>query len=171
MYALLILVALAGAMASQIEEGIDTCTTHAKWQDALEMRFHHITFFSEDVCAAAVFWEDVLGYRISTDFSIPAMPPAIPCPIRVMMLTRGPGDTLDLDQFMCPPGTPVPPPSYVHFAHFVNDVDAFHNKMIHKGVQVVMPPTNIDANDQQITLACYQGPDTIVFCAGKVTLV
>ena len=29
--------------------------------------------------------------------------------------------------------------------------------------------TEINTNGQVITLACYQGPDTIVFCAGKNT--
>jgi catechol 2,3-dioxygenase-like lactoylglutathione lyase family enzyme len=147
----------------------DDCTTNPKWQDELELRFHHLTIFSADVCASAEFWEDTLGYRVMQDFTIPAAPPVLPCPIRDILLTRAPGDTLDIDQWLCPPGMPTPPPGYIHFTHFVNDVEAFDRKMAHKGVTVVMPITHITIGEQVITLACYQGPDTMVFCAGKNT--
>lgn len=146
-----------------------SCEAHPDWMDRIEARFHHISFFVDDVCATASFYKEMLGYKVQSEINVPAMPPELPCPMHAILMTRGPGDLLDLDQWLCPPGVPLPPAGFVHFVYMVNDIEVFHNHMAWKHVPVSLNMSVMRSPTQTIAIECYADPNGFQFCAAQNT--
>lgn len=161
-----LIVVISVVSADDIICGGSSCTASADWEDRIEMRFHHVSFFVSDVCAAAEFWKSTLGYKVQNEIHVPAMPPTLPCPMHAIMMTRGTGDIIDLDQFECPPGVAVPT-GYIHFVHMVNNVQTYHNKMAALHVPIARNMSSLRVPGNHIDIECYYGPDNIEFCAAQ----
>lgn len=140
------------------------CTTNAKWYDAVNLRWHHVSFAVADVCASAYFYQEVLGFRVQQSTLIPIGP----CTMKSIVMTGGGGNLMDLNQMICPEGIPSPfPIGFLHHVYDVTDVGVFVDRMTKHNLTVVIPHTTMDVNGTHLELACYLDPDNIQFCGAR----
>jgi catechol 2,3-dioxygenase-like lactoylglutathione lyase family enzyme len=143
--------------------GDGSCSTHSKWTDAVDLRWHHVSFVVEDVCASAHFYQEIFGFGVMQSTLIPMGP----CQIKSIVLTGGGGNLLDLNQFICPPGIQGPPMGFIHYVYHVNDVQVFANRVAAHDVPISINITSVDMNGLHIQLVCFLDPDGIEFCGAR----
>jgi lactoylglutathione lyase len=115
----------------------------------------HTIIFVRDMARSVVFYRDVLGLPVRfespkwTEFETPG------CTL-ALHLADVPG------QAPCSPD--AIPAGICQLSFAVDDLDAFHQEMIAKGVVCLQPPQKEDFGGR---LAAYADPDGLPFCVGN----
>jgi catechol 2,3-dioxygenase-like lactoylglutathione lyase family enzyme len=142
----------------------EVATLVPDWLDALDFRYHHFTFFTQDLKSTINFWHHDLGYYPMMDETIDGSVIGFPCQFRDILLGRGAQDVLDIIELSnCPTDYQQPPEGVHHIGYFVNDIESFHARMVDANVVVLFPPMEALG----LYESCYLSPDSIMFCVGQ----